>query len=124
MAKRGKRMRAAHERIDRTRTYEVVEAVRLAKETAAAKFDETIELALNLGVDPRHVGTDRWLTPLGAQLAAIPIDPKLARMLLEADDRIYGALDDDQRASVEDEAIDPMAHIDPGLLDIFMELDQ
>ncbi len=37
-------------------------------------------------VDPRHAGTDRWLTPLGAQLAAIPIDPKLARMLLEADD--------------------------------------
>ena len=37
-------------------------------------------------IDPRHVGTDRWLTELGAELAAIPIDPKLARMLLEAQD--------------------------------------
>ncbi|MEM9202798.1 MAG: ATP-dependent RNA helicase HrpA, partial [Actinomycetota bacterium] len=37
-------------------------------------------------IDPRHVGTDRWLTELGSELAAIPIDPKLARMLLEAQD--------------------------------------
>ena len=37
-------------------------------------------------IDPRHVGTDRWLTELGAELAAIPVDPKLARMLLEAQD--------------------------------------
>ena len=37
-------------------------------------------------IDPNHSGTDDWLTPLGAQLASIPIDPKLARMLLEADD--------------------------------------
>jgi len=37
-------------------------------------------------IDPRHAGTDRWLTELGTELAAIPIDPKLARMLLEAQD--------------------------------------
>ena len=37
-------------------------------------------------IDPRHVGADRWLTDLGAELAAIPVDPKLARMLLEAQD--------------------------------------
>lgn len=37
-------------------------------------------------IDPAHVGTDRWLTPLGAQLASLPIDPRLGRMLLEADD--------------------------------------
>lgn len=37
-------------------------------------------------VDPEHAGTDRWLTPLGSQLASIPIDPRLGRMLLEADD--------------------------------------
>lgn len=37
-------------------------------------------------VDPRHAGTRRWLTELGTQLAALPIDPRLGRMLLEADD--------------------------------------
>jgi ATP-dependent helicase HrpA len=37
-------------------------------------------------VDPGQAGTDGWLTPLGLQLASIPIDPKLGRMLLEADD--------------------------------------
>ena len=45
-------------------------------------------------------------------------------VLLSADDAIYGSLSDEQRANVEDEAIDPMAHIDPGLLDVFMELDR
>ena len=37
-------------------------------------------------IDPHHVGTDRWLTELGGQLAALPIDPRLGRMLLEAED--------------------------------------
>jgi hypothetical protein len=45
-------------------------------------------------------------------------------VLLDADDQIWNTLDADQRAAVEDEAIDPMAHIDPALIDIFMELDQ
>jgi len=54
MAKRGKRLRAALEQIDRTRAYPLPEAVGLAKTCATAKFDESIELALNLGVDPRH----------------------------------------------------------------------
>ena len=54
MAKPGKRLRAALERIDRTRTYPLGEAVTLLKGSATAKFDESIEIALNLGVDPRH----------------------------------------------------------------------
>lgn len=54
MARIGKRLRAAREGIDRTRLYELGEAVKLVKERANAKFDETVELALNLGVDPRH----------------------------------------------------------------------
>ncbi|MFG1359044.1 50S ribosomal protein L1 [Xanthobacter pseudotagetidis] len=54
MAKEGKRIRAAHEGIDRTKLYGLDEALTLLKERATAKFDETIEVALNLGVDPRH----------------------------------------------------------------------
>ena len=46
-----------------------------------------VALLAELGaVDPDHEGTDRWLTPLGAKLARIPLDPRLARMLLAADD--------------------------------------
>jgi len=54
MAKAGKRMAAAREGIDRKQLYEIGEAVKLVKERAKAKFDETVELAVNLGVDPRH----------------------------------------------------------------------
>jgi large subunit ribosomal protein L1 len=54
MARTGKRMKAALAAIDRSKTYPVAEAVKVIKGTAKAKFDETIELALNLGVDPRH----------------------------------------------------------------------
>ena len=54
MAGKGKRQRAARERIEPGRAYLLEEAVKLTKEGAKAKFDETIELALNLGVDPRH----------------------------------------------------------------------
>ena len=45
-------------------------------------------------------------------------------VILEADDRIYGALDEDQRAAVDEQAIDPLSHLDEGLMDIFMELDR
>lgn len=44
----------AREGIDRTKLYPIDDAVRLVKERAKAKFDETIEVAINLGVDPRH----------------------------------------------------------------------
>ncbi len=54
MAQHGKRVRAAREGIDRTKLYPLTEAVNLVKERAKAKFDETIEIAMNLGVDPRH----------------------------------------------------------------------
>ncbi len=54
MAKHGKRYRKNVEGIDRTRSYPLDEAIRLIKERANAKFDETIEIAMNLGVDPRH----------------------------------------------------------------------
>ncbi len=49
-----KRIKSAREGIDPKKLYSLVEAVKLVKECATAKFDETIEVALNLGVDPRH----------------------------------------------------------------------
>jgi large subunit ribosomal protein L1 len=50
----GKRVKAAREGIDRTKLYSLDEAVKLVKERAKTKFDETIEIAMNLGIDPRH----------------------------------------------------------------------
>jgi len=52
--KHGKRYLAAKAMIDKTKAYEVEEALNLVLETAKAKFDETIEVSLRLGVDPRH----------------------------------------------------------------------
>ncbi|MCA3280058.1 MAG: 50S ribosomal protein L1 [Roseomonas sp.] len=54
MAKQGKRLKAAYTGIDREKTYALDEAVKLAKGGAKAKFDETIEISMNLGIDPRH----------------------------------------------------------------------
>jgi large subunit ribosomal protein L1 len=54
MAKHGKRLRAAYEAIDRETQYDLGEAISLIKSSAKAKFDETVEVAVNLGVDPRH----------------------------------------------------------------------
>jgi large subunit ribosomal protein L1 len=51
---RGKRYREAYERIDRTKAYPPAEAVHLLKEAAGAKFDETVELHIRLGVNVRH----------------------------------------------------------------------
>ena len=54
MAKFGKRTRAAREAFAGKANMSVEEAVKLIKSVAAAKFDETLEIAMNLGVDPRH----------------------------------------------------------------------
>jgi len=54
MAKHGKRLRGIYASFDRTKAYPLDEAVRIAKGNAKAKFDETIEIAMNLGIDPRH----------------------------------------------------------------------
>jgi large subunit ribosomal protein L1 len=50
----GKRLKAAYAAIDTNKTYPLDEAIRLIKSTAKAKFDETVEMSLNLGIDPRH----------------------------------------------------------------------
>ena len=54
MAHIGKRIRKAREGVERTKLYTVDEAIKLVKANASAKFDESVELALNLGVDPKH----------------------------------------------------------------------
>jgi large subunit ribosomal protein L1 len=54
MAKIAKRMQKVNEGVDRNKLYPLGDAVSLIKERAIAKFDETIEVSMNLGVDPRH----------------------------------------------------------------------
>ncbi len=54
MAKLTKRLKKTREGVDRTKFYGLDEAVKLIKDRAIAKFDETIEVSMNLGVDPRH----------------------------------------------------------------------
>ena len=54
MAREGKRIRAAREGLDPAKLYPLAEAIKLVKERANAKFDETVEVCMNLGVDPRH----------------------------------------------------------------------
>jgi large subunit ribosomal protein L1 len=54
MAQHGKRIRDARETVDRTKSYAIDQAVKLVKSKATAKFDETVDIAMNLGVDPKH----------------------------------------------------------------------
>lgn len=53
MAKLGKRMKKVHASVDRDKLYSLEEAVQLLKKNATAKFDETVEVAVNLGIDAR-----------------------------------------------------------------------
>jgi large subunit ribosomal protein L1 len=54
MAKIGKRIKAARAGIERTKPYPLPDAVKLVKQRAKAKFNETVDVAMNLGVDPKH----------------------------------------------------------------------
>ena len=54
MAKHGKKFQALAKLVDEEKLYTVEEAIALVKETAKAKFDESVEVAFKLGVDPRH----------------------------------------------------------------------
>jgi large subunit ribosomal protein L1 len=49
-----KRLKAAYASVDRTKALPLAQAIALVKQNATAKFDETIEISLNLGIDPRH----------------------------------------------------------------------
>ena len=50
----GKRLKKAREGVDREKLYPLADAIKMVRERAKSKFDETIEIAINLGVDPRH----------------------------------------------------------------------
>ena len=54
MPKIAKRIQKISEGVDPNKSYALGEAIKMVKERAVAKFDETIEIAMNLGVDPRH----------------------------------------------------------------------
>src|SRR5271166_6651500 len=54
MTHHGKRIRKSRESVERTKLYKLDEALKLVKTNAVAKFDETVELSINLGVDPKH----------------------------------------------------------------------
>jgi len=54
MTKHGKKYREAAEKIDPNKQYEPLEALQLVKETSTSRFDETVEVHMRLGVDPRH----------------------------------------------------------------------
>ena len=54
MAHVAKKFKAASEKVDRTKRYKLDEAMGLVKQTATKKFDETVDAAINLGVDPKH----------------------------------------------------------------------
>src|SRR5580692_6965695 len=54
MTQHGKKIRNAREAVERTKLYKLDDAVKLVKTNATAKFDETVELSINLGVDPKH----------------------------------------------------------------------
>jgi len=54
MAKHGKRFNTAAQAVDRDKLYSLADAVKLLKSNATTKFDETVEVAVNLGVDPKH----------------------------------------------------------------------
>jgi large subunit ribosomal protein L1 len=54
MTQHGKKIRNARDAVERTKLYKLDDAVKLVKTNASAKFDETVEIAINLGVDPKH----------------------------------------------------------------------
>src|ERR1700759_1428297 len=49
-----KRLEKAREAVDRSKAYTLTEAIKLVKQNAKVKFDETVEMSMNLGIDPRH----------------------------------------------------------------------
>src|SRR5690349_17283537 len=96
---RGKRYREAYEKIDRTHAYPPVEAVQLVKETAGAKFDETVELHVRLGVNVRHAeeqlrGTLALPKGLGKEVTiAVFAEGDVARQATEAGADFVGSDD-------------------------------
>jgi len=99
MAKRGKNYRAVLEQLDRDRAYEPQEAVKLLKENAFAKFDETVELHIRTGLDTRHAdqqlrGTILLPNGLGkSQRVIVFAEGEAARIAEQAGADVVGADD-------------------------------
>jgi large subunit ribosomal protein L1 len=93
----GKRLKKAREGVDREKLYPLADAIKMVKERAKSKFDETVEIAINLGVDPRHAdqmvrgvvtlpnGTGRTLRvgvfARGAKADMMPLVGRLGKVL-------------------------------------------
>lgn len=96
---RSKRFRAALERVERDRRYPPAEAIRLVKETAGTKFDETVEVHIRLGVNVRHAdeqlrGTLALPHGLGKDVSvAVFAEGAAARAATEAGADVVGAQD-------------------------------
>jgi large subunit ribosomal protein L1 len=103
--RRGKRFRAAYERVDRDHHYTPAEAIALVKETASTKFDETVEVHLRLGVNVRHAeeqlrGTLALPNGLGKDVTvAVFADGDAAKAATEAGADHVGAQDLAERVS-------------------------
>mgnify|MGYP002737266348 CR=1 FL=1 len=76
MAKIAKKKAAARAAFEGKANLSVADAVKLVKDTASAKFDETIEIAMNLGVDPRHA--DQMVPDIVQQPASTSKDVPVA----------------------------------------------
>jgi large subunit ribosomal protein L1 len=110
MAKIGKRLKAAQSGVDREKAYALAEAIKLVKANAKAKFDETVEIAMNLGIDPRHA--DQMVrgvvampagTGKSVRIAVFARGPKAEEAKAAGAD-VVGA--DDLAAAVQDGKID------------------
>ncbi len=77
MAKLTKRMRVIREKVDATKQYDINEAIALLKELATAKFNESVDVAVNLGIDARKSDQNvRGATTVLAVLFALPYLPR------------------------------------------------
>jgi large subunit ribosomal protein L1 len=99
MAQVGKRLKKAYELIDRNKSYSLDEAVKLIKKTSSAKFDETIEIAMNLSIDPKQAeqsvrGVVQLPHGTGKSVrVAVFAKPEKAKQALEAGADLAGADD-------------------------------
>ena len=76
MAKLTKRMRVIHEKVDATKQYDINEAIALLKELATAKFNESVDVAVNLGIDARKSDQNVRGATVLAVLFALPYLPR------------------------------------------------
>ncbi len=100
MPKRGKKYREALQKVDRMRLYSPEEALKLAKETAYANFDASVDLHIRLGVDPRHAdqqvrGTVRLPHGLGKEVRVLVFAAGEAAKIAEEAGADYVISDDE-----------------------------